>query len=76
MNLDVSMSSSDYQKKNIELVENSPEEIRDLVVEMVDRLDGVWVDSPDDIKNRKLFQSIFSNSKKDIKFQSDFLITH
>ena len=61
MNLDVSMSSSDYQKKNIELVENSPEEIRDLVVEMVDRLDGVWVDSPDDIKNRKLFQSIFSN---------------
>ena len=60
MKLDVALSSSDYHKKNIELVENSPEEIRDLVIEMADRLEGVWIEPTDDIKNRERFKYIFS----------------
>lgn len=31
-----------YQSRNIKLIENSPEEIRDAVFEMVQRLNGTW----------------------------------
>jgi len=35
-------SSSEYEAKGIQLIENTPEEIRDLAVEMVERLSGTW----------------------------------
>jgi len=37
-----SMHSNDYEDKDVKLIDNSPEEIRDAVIEMVDRLEGKW----------------------------------
>lgn len=34
--------TSDYESKGIKLIENTPEEIRDVVVEMVERLNSTW----------------------------------
>jgi hypothetical protein len=34
--------TKDYKDKSIFLVENTPEEIRDVVFEMEDRLNGTW----------------------------------
>lgn len=41
--LGLCLDALEYSSKNIKLVENSPEEIRDVVLEMQERLDGKWV---------------------------------
>jgi len=43
----------------VELVENTPEEILDIVVEMVERLDGTWEQEPIDEYLQGKFWSIF-----------------
>ena len=40
--------TSCYDDNDIELQENTPEEIRDIVVEMVERLEGDWIPEPND----------------------------
>jgi putative glycosyltransferase (TIGR04372 family) len=49
------MRSSDYEAKDVELVENTPEEIRDVAIEMVERLAGSWKPQQDDEHLQKLF---------------------
>lgn len=48
--------SHEYEKHGIKLVENTPEEIRDLAIEMLDRLNGTWHAQPmdDDLQHRLL----------------------
>ncbi len=41
-------SNSEYQSKGVYLVDNTPEEIRDAVVEMAERLEGVWQSHEED----------------------------
>lgn len=48
-----------YAKLGIEVVENSQEEILDLVMEMNARIDGEWVETLEDIELQKKYQSIF-----------------
>jgi putative glycosyltransferase (TIGR04372 family) len=36
------LSSTEYENNNIKLIENTPEEIRDVVIEMDDKIKGVW----------------------------------
>lgn len=48
-----------YAEFGIEIVENSAEEILDLVMEMNARIDGEWVETPEDIVLQEKFQTIY-----------------
>lgn len=52
-------TSHGYEKKNIDIIDNSPEEIRDVVVEMLDRLDGSAVYSEEDEKYQRLISELY-----------------
>lgn len=51
--------TSDYVSKGIEVIENTPEEIRDVVIEMADRLNGNWQPHEDDDLLQKRFWELF-----------------
>ena len=51
-----------YKKHGIELIDNSPEEIRDLALEMLNRLEDGWSDSENDNKLQKKFWKIYLSS--------------
>lgn len=63
-----------YAKLGIELVENSAEEILDLVKEMNARIDGKWVETEEDIQLQKKYQAILGEwcKQKDIKTNAVF----
>lgn len=48
-----------YEQYGIEVVENSEEEILDLVMEMNARLDGEWIETPEDIELQEKYQRIY-----------------
>ena len=58
-------SNYEFNDKGLELVDNTPEEIRDLVVEMADRLEGVFQSKPEDKKLQSTFRKIFPKNAKD-----------
>ena len=62
--------SDEYEKLGFEIVENTPEEIFDLAVEMDERLKGTWRDSPEDEELQMSFRSVFSSSNKHGKIVS------
>ena len=53
------MSTSWNESKGIGLIENTPEEIRDVVIEMAERLDGTWQPYQDDDALQRRFWDIF-----------------
>lgn len=53
------LSADEYDSRGIRLIENSPEEIRDLVVEMVERLEGKWQSQEVDDSLQKQFWEVF-----------------
>lgn len=59
------LETSDYESKGIRLIENTPEEIRDVVVEMAERLNGTWQSSPDDDALQRRFWEIYPVHAKD-----------
>ena len=59
--------TEEYEKNGIELEENSPEEIRDLVVEMDERLNGCWIEKKEDSLLQKKFWSIYEENVKRMK---------
>jgi len=48
-----------YSDKNIKLVENTPDEIRDIAIEMADRLEGVWSSEECDETLKNKFWRVF-----------------
>jgi putative glycosyltransferase (TIGR04372 family) len=52
-------SSVDYAAKEVNLIENTPEEIRDVVLEMSDRLNRSWEPHEDDEELQRKFWEIF-----------------
>jgi putative glycosyltransferase (TIGR04372 family) len=54
-----SLCSSDYEKSKIEFVENTADEIWDVVAEMDDRLNGNWQSHPEDQVLQERFWNIF-----------------
>ena len=56
--------ASDYKSKGIRLIENTPEEIRDVVIEMAERLNGTWLSHEDDESLQQCFLEIFSTKAK------------
>ena len=57
-------SSSDYASEGIQLIENDPEEIRDLAIEMDERLRGTWQPQEDDEALQRKFWEIFPTDAK------------
>lgn len=53
------LTTSDYESKGIQLIENTPEEIRDVAIEMAERLDGTWQGHADDKALQQRFWEIF-----------------
>ena len=51
--------SSEYKSNGIDLIENTPEEIRDVAVEMAERLNGTWQAHPKDDAMQQRFWEIF-----------------
>ena len=49
----------DYEAKGIKLVGNTPEEIRDVAIEMAERLNGTWQPNQEDEELQKRFWDIF-----------------
>lgn len=62
-----SVLSSDYESKGIQLIENTPEEIRDVVIEMAKRLNGSWQPHEDDEVLQNRFWKIFPINAVDSK---------
>ena len=58
------LRTSDYDKKEVKLVENTPEEIRDLAIEMSKRNNGTWVEERADASMQKRFREIFRIAAK------------
>lgn len=58
-NVGLSMSSSEYEKNSVELVENTPEEIRDVVLEMESRIQGTWNDTDEKDDMQRQFRDLF-----------------
>ncbi|NQW23755.1 MAG: TIGR04372 family glycosyltransferase [SAR202 cluster bacterium] len=59
-----SLASSEYESKGIQLIENTPEEIRDAVIELVERLSGTWQPQEDDEALQGKFWEIFPADAK------------
>ena len=54
----------EYSKKNITLIDNTPEEIKEACIEMVERLNGNWISNDDEENLQKKFWSIYQSEKK------------
>jgi len=52
-------TSHGYEEKNIDLIDNSPEEIRDVVVEMLDRLDGGTIYADEDERYQRSISELY-----------------
>jgi hypothetical protein len=59
--------TSDYESNGIALIENSPEEIRDVAIEMVERMEGTWQNQENDDILQKLFWDLFPSNLADTK---------
>lgn len=60
--------TQDYKDKNITLIENSPEEICDVVLEMLDRLNGSFREDQNDKNRQEIFWNYFLSKGLD-KYQ-------
>ncbi len=58
-------TSLEYKSKGISLIENTPEEIRGVVIEMAERLAGTWQAHPDDEALQQRFWEIFPTNAVD-----------
>jgi hypothetical protein len=59
------LGTLDYDSKGVKLIENSPEEIRNVALEFVDRLEGKWHAHLDDELLQNLFWKIFPTNAAD-----------
>lgn len=58
--------ADEYKARNVSVVENSPEEIKNLVMEMLARLNGEWNPRPEDEELQARFWNIFPTKARDI----------
>lgn len=58
-------TTSGYESQGIKLIENTPEEIRDVVIEMAERLNSTWQPHEDDETLQRRFWEIFPTDAVD-----------
>ena len=54
-----------FRSRGIDLVENSPAEIRDISLEFLDRYEGKWIERPEDVELQKRFWELFPTDARD-----------
>ena len=57
------LHTEQYEKLQIELIENTPEEIADATLEMHERLNGTWETTPEDDELQERFWALFGPNK-------------
>ncbi len=65
-----------FTKLGLELIENTPEEIRAVTIEMDERIKGTWKPSPEDNELQNKFWSLFGPDKlrsHDLRIGAEFL---
>ena len=76
----MSLKSEEYQRRGIELIDNTPEEITALAVEMDERLEGTWEATEEDQELQGRFWSLFAPNEVHgallSKIGADFLRRH
>ena len=68
-NLALAFHSEDFEKSGVDLIENSPEEIRDLVIEIEERLNGNWIETKEDLLLQEKFKDLFKENLKKLKLK-------
>jgi len=68
-NVALALDSKIYEINSVELKENTPEEIKDIVIEMDERLNGSWNETEEDRLLQKKFWSIFNNNIKNLNLE-------
>ena len=68
-NIALAFDTKIYETNNVELKENTPEEIKDFVIEMDERLNGSWNETEEDKSLQKKFWSIFDNNIKKLNLE-------
>jgi len=63
-NFEQNLTADKLELNDIELKENSPEEIRDLVIEMDERLNGNWNETKEDLLLQEKFWMIWKENIK------------
>ena len=58
-----------FEQQGIELIENTPEEIRDVVIEMDERLKGTWETTEQDEELQRQFWSLFKPNEENSVFR-------
>ena len=53
------IETEQYEKAGLDVIGNTPEEIKAVAIEMESRLNGTWKDTEEDEKMQNRFQSIF-----------------
>ena len=56
------LSSNFYEDLGVEIIDNTPEEIVNAVIEMEERLNGTWLDEPEDLELQNIFWEKFKTS--------------
>lgn len=59
-----------YERRGLSIVENTPEEIRDVTIEMLDRLDDKWTETAEDRNLQKRFRSMLGPNHYGYQTQS------
>ena len=68
-NLSLCFNSEEFELNKIELQENSPNEIRDLAIEMDERLNDNWNETNEDKLLQKKFWSLFNENMKKLNLK-------
>ena len=65
-----------FDSLNLEVIENTPEEIRDVTIEMDERLNGTWETTKEDVELQERFWALFGPDKiksPDLRIGTKFL---
>ena len=63
-------NTKDYEDSGIEVIDNSSEEIKDVVLEMEARLLGVWSETEEEMELQQKFKQILNNCKMENNIMS------
>jgi putative glycosyltransferase (TIGR04372 family) len=66
------LHTSDYETKGVDLNENTPKEIRDVAIEMAERLADTWQAHPDDEALQQRFWELFPTDAVDVSAGNRF----